>query len=133
MAMLVYSAITSLDGQPQVMTDYAHLWRAADKIVYSTTLESAPTGRTRIERTFDPLAVRQLKANSARDITVGGPSLAADAIAAGLVDEYRMFLNPIVVGDGTRALPDRVRIELELLEERRFRNGVVYLRYRTRS
>ena len=113
------------------MRDYAEIWRAADKIVYSKTLETVSSDRTRIERRFDPEAVRQMKARTRRDITVGGPDLAAQAIKAGLVDEYHLFLAPIVVGGGKRSLPDNVRVKLELLDERRFGNGMVHLRYRT--
>jgi len=119
--------------QPPVMRDYAEIWRAADKIVYSRTLETVSSARTRIERDFNPEAVRQLKARADRDISVGGPELAAQAIRAGLVDELHQFLTPIVVGGGNKFLPDGVRVELELLDERRFGNGVVHLHYRTRS
>jgi riboflavin biosynthesis pyrimidine reductase len=98
--------------------------------VYSRTLESVSSARTRLEREFDPAAVREMKAAAERDISVGGPGLAAEAIRAGLVDEVHLYLNPIVVGGGTRALPDEVRWELELLDERRFANGVVHLRHR---
>jgi dihydrofolate reductase len=119
------------DPSPE-MRDFAQVWQAADKVVYSRTLESATTERTRIEREFDPGAVRQLKERSERDVTVGGPGLAAEAFRAGLVDECQLFLTPIVVGGGNRFLPDHVRVGLELLEERRFGSGVVYLRYRTR-
>jgi dihydrofolate reductase len=114
------------------MGDYAGLWRAADKVVYSTTLPSVSTARTRLERAFDPEAVRRLKASAEADLAVGGPGLAAHAFRAGLVDECHLFLNPILVGGGTRALPDKLRLELELLDERRFGGGVVHLRYRTR-
>ena len=109
------------------------MWQAADKIVYSKTLEAVSSARTRIERDFDPEAVRQLKAALGRDITVGGPDLAAQAIKAGLVDEYHLFVTPIVVGGGKQSLPDSVRLTLELLDERRFGNGVVHLHYRTRT
>jgi dihydrofolate reductase len=115
------------------MRDFAELWQAADKIVYSKTLETVSTASTRIERDFDPEAVRQLKTQAERDITVGGPDLAAQAIKAGLVDELHLFLAPVVVGGGNQALPDKVRLGLELLDERRFGNGMVYLRYRTRT
>jgi dihydrofolate reductase len=121
----------TLADQPPFVIDYAEIWQGADKIVYSTTLETASTAKTRIERGFDPASVRQLKASAERDISVGGPNLAAQAITAGLVDELHLFVAPIVVGAGTRALPNDVRVELVLLDERRFRNGVVYLRYRT--
>ena len=118
--------------QPQVMLDFARLWQAADKIVYSRTLETVSSARTRIERQFDPEAVRQLKAATGPDITVGGPHLAAQAIQAGLVDEYHLFLTPTVVGAGNQALPDHVRLDLDLQDERRFTSGVVFLRYRQR-
>jgi dihydrofolate reductase len=124
------TAPTSGD-RPPVVRDYAQIWQAADKTVYSRTLETVSSSRTRIERAFDPEAVRQLKASAERDITVGGSDLAAQAIRAGLVDEYHLFVNPVVVGGGTRALSDGVRVKLELLDERRFGNGVVHLHYRT--
>ena len=116
-------------GQPRVIQDYAEIWRAADKVVYSKTLESASSTRTQIEREFEPEAVRRLKAEANQGLSVGGPHLAAQAIRAGLVDECHFFLSPVAVGGGTRALPDGVRLDLELLDERRFRNGVVYVRY----
>jgi dihydrofolate reductase len=122
-----------LAGQPPHIRDFAEIWRAADKIVYSRSLETVSSARTRIERDFEPEAVRRLKAAAERDLTVGGPELAARAIEAGLVDEWQLFLAPIVVGGGKRALPDDVRVTLELLDERRFRNGTVYLRYRTNT
>jgi dihydrofolate reductase len=120
----------SLADQPRVMQDFAEIWQAADKIVYSKTLQTVSSARTRIERDFDPEAVRQLKASAERDITVGGPDLAAQAIRAGLVDECHLFLAPVVVGGGKRSLPTNVRLQLELLDERRFGNGMVHLRYR---
>jgi dihydrofolate reductase len=116
-----------------LMRDFAESWRAAEKIVYSRTLETISSARTRIERDFDPEAVRQLKAQAARDITVGGPELAAQAIKAGLVDEWHVVLTPAIVGGGTRFLPDGVRVNLELLDERRFGSGVVHLHYRTKE
>jgi dihydrofolate reductase len=109
--------------------DFTRIWRAADKIVYSTTLPDVATARTRLERTFDPERLRELKAASTRDISVGGPGLAASALAAGLVDEIQLFATPIVVGGGTPWLPRGLRMPLELLEERRFRGGVVLSRY----
>lgn len=118
---------------PAFAQDFAALWRAADKVVYSTTLASVQTGRTRLERTFDPEAVRLMKAAAERDLTIGGPTLAAQAIRAGLVEEFHQFVNPVVVGGGTRFLPDGVRLDLELLDERRFGNGVVHLHYRARA
>jgi dihydrofolate reductase len=121
---------TLTDEQPFI-EDYAEIWRAADKIVFSTTLGTVSSEKTRIERSFDPEAIREMKAAADRDVSVGGPTLAAHAIRAGLVDEIGLFLTPIVVGGGTRALPDGVRVPLGSIEERRFGNGVVYLRYRT--
>jgi dihydrofolate reductase len=121
-----------LAGQPPFIRDFAAIWRAADKIVYSKTLEAVSSARTRIERDFDPEAVRQMKAAAGRDITVGGPELAAQAFKAGLVDECHLLVAPIVVGGGKQALPNSIRLKLELLDERRFGNGVVHLHYRTR-
>jgi dihydrofolate reductase len=120
----------TMDTDAPVMQDYAEIWRASDKIVYSTTLQSASSARTRIERTFDPDAIRQMKSESSRDISVGGPALAAEALAAGLVDECHLFLSPIVVGGGNPSLPRHLRLELELMDERRFGNGVVHVHYR---
>ena len=110
--------------------DFTEIWQAADKVVYSRTLEAVSSARTRIERDFDPETIRQMKARAERDISVGGPHLAAQAIKAGLVDELQLFLTPIVVGGGNRSLPTNVRLTLELLDERRFGTGVVYLHYR---
>jgi dihydrofolate reductase len=118
--------------QPPFVRDFAELWRAADKIVYSKTLADVSSARTRIERDFDPGAVRQLKATADRDLAVGGPGLAGQALAAGLVDECHFFVAPVVVGGGTRSLPEQLRLALELVDERRFPSGFVYLRYRTR-
>jgi dihydrofolate reductase len=118
-----------LAEQPPFLRDFAEGWRAAEKIVYSRTLEAVSSTRTRIERDFDPEAVRRLKASAERDLTVGGAELAAHAFAAGLVDELRLLLAPVVVGGGKRALPDGVRLKLELVEERRFASGMVHLRY----
>jgi dihydrofolate reductase len=128
--VMVYweTALTTAD-EPPVIRDYAEIWQSADKVVYSKTLEEASSAKTRIERDFDPEAVRQLKSTAGRDISVGGPELAAQAIKAALVDEFQLFLTPVVVGGGKQALPDDVHLELELLDERRFGNGVVYLRY----
>jgi dihydrofolate reductase len=131
--MLYWETAQTLADPPPFVRDFAELWQAADKIVYSKTLDTVSSARTRIERDFDPEAVRQLKASAGRDITVGGPDLAAQAIKAGLVDEYHLFLTPIVVGGGKQSLPDNVRLQLELLDERRFGNGVVHLHYRTRT
>ncbi|HEV8156562.1 MAG TPA: dihydrofolate reductase family protein [Gaiellales bacterium] len=116
-------------GQPDVMRDFAEIWWAADKIVYSRTLDAVASERTRIEREFEPETVRQMKASTERDISIGGPDLAGQALAAGLVDECHLFLSPVLMGGGTRALPDGVRLQMELLDERRFGSGVVYLRY----
>jgi dihydrofolate reductase len=115
------------------MRDFAEVWQAANKIVYSRTLETISTRKTQLEQTFDPEAIRQLKATSEHDILIGGPELAAHAFRAGLIDESHLFLVPILVGGGKSALPDNVRMELELLEEYRFRNGTIYLRYRIRQ
>jgi dihydrofolate reductase len=120
-----------LGDQPSVIQDYAEIWQAANKVVYSKTLEEVASARTRIERAFDTEAVRQMKEAADADLGVGGPDLAAQAIKAGLVDEYHLFLTPIVVGGGNPALPQNVRVELELLGQRRFRNGVIHLHYRT--
>ena len=117
-------------GQHPVARDFAEIWRAADKVVYSRTLDQASSARTTIERDFDPDAVRRLLAAAKRDVTVAGPELAGRAFAAGLVDECQLFLAPVVVGAGKRALPQGVFAKLELLDERRFASGVVYVRYR---
>jgi dihydrofolate reductase len=130
--MAYWETADTLPDPPPAARDFAAIWQAADKVVYSKTLEEASSARTRIERDFDADAIRQLKASAERDLTVGGPDLAAQAIRAGLVDEYQLFLTPIVVGGGNQALPDDVRVELDLLDERRFGNGTVYLNYRTR-
>jgi dihydrofolate reductase len=130
--MVAWETLTLAD-QPPFMQDYAEIWRAADKIVYSKTLETVSSARTRIERDFDPEAVRQMKASAKRDILVGGPDLGAQAIKPGLVDEWHLFLAPIVVGGGKQSLPDNVRVKLDLLEERRFGNGMVHLHYATRT
>jgi dihydrofolate reductase len=120
--------------QPPTVQEFARIWQAADKVVYSKTLQTATSARTRIEREFDADAGGELKATAPRDLTVGGAELAARAIAAGFVDEYQPFLVPVLVGGGKRALPtDHVHLNLELLDERRFRNGTVYLNYRTVS
>ena len=129
--MRYWETADTVPDQPAHMVDFARVWQDADKVVYSRTLEEPSTARTRVERDFDPDAVRRLKAAADRDLTVGGPALAAQALAAGLVDECHVFLAPILVGGGTRAFPDKLRVPLELLEERRFSNGTVYLRYRT--
>ena len=129
--MVGWETDPTLADQSPVMRDFAEIWQAADKIVYSKTLEAVSTARTRIERDFDPEAVRQMKARAGHDILVGGPELAAQAFKAGLIDECHLFVVPMVVGGGKRFLPDNVRLQLELLDERRFGNGMVYLHYRT--
>ena len=130
--MAFWETADTLADEPAVFKDYAKIWQAADKIVYSRTLRSVTTAKTRIERDFDPEAVRRLKASAERDITIGGPGLAAQAIQAGLVDEYHLFLTPILVGGGNPALPQDVRVQLELVDERRFEGGVVHLHYRAK-
>jgi dihydrofolate reductase len=131
--MVGWETDPTLADRSPLMRDFAEIWRAADKIVYSRTLERVTSARTRIERDFDPEAVRRTKAAAGRDLIVGGPDLAAHAIKAGLVDEWHLFVTPIVVGGGKRSVPDNVRVRLELLDERRFEGGVVYLHYRTRT
>ena len=120
-----------LAEQSRALREFAEIWQAAEKIVFSSTLQEVSTARTRLERDFDPDAVRELKSAAASDLMVGGPDLAAHAFRAGLVDECHLFLAPVIVGGGKPALPDGVRLSLELLAERRFAGGMVYLRYRT--
>lgn len=127
--MVFWETLDADDDPPPYILDYANIWKAADKVVYSTTLDAVSSAKTRLERTFDSEAVRRMKAEATRDIGIGGANLAAQAIAAGLVDEYQFIVVPVVVGGGTRSLPDGVRIDLELVEERRFASGEVYLRY----
>jgi dihydrofolate reductase len=131
--MVAWESPDTVADQPPFMHDYAEIWRAADKVVYSTTLGYASSARTRVERAFDAEAIRQMKAAASNDISVGGPDLAGQAIKAGLVDEWHLFVSPIVVGGGNRSFPDDVRQKLELVDERRFGNGVAYLHYRTRT
>jgi dihydrofolate reductase len=128
--MVFWETVSTEADEPAAFWDFAGIWRAAEKIVYSRTLLTPSSARTRIEREFEPDAVRQLKLSSMADITVGGGDLAGQLIGAGLVDECHLFLCPIVVGGGKRALPDNVRAQLELLDEHRFENGVVHLHYR---
>jgi dihydrofolate reductase len=130
--MVVWDDPRTFAGEPPVVRDFATIWQAADKIVYSGTPQAVSSARTRIERRFDSEAVRQLKASLGPNITVGGPNLAAQAIRAGLVDEYHLFLTPVAVGAGTPALPSHVRLQLELLDRHRFVNGVVHLHYRAK-
>jgi dihydrofolate reductase len=131
--MSYWETAQALTDQPSFMQDFAKIWRAADKIVYSKTLETASSARTRIERDFYPDTVRRMKAQAERDISVGGADLATQALKTGLVDECHVFVTPIVVGGGKRSLPNDVRLELELLDERRFEGGVVHLHYRIRT
>jgi dihydrofolate reductase len=131
--MRVWQTPDVMPGLTPDMQDFAQIWQAADKIVYSRTLESVSTPKTRLEREFEPQAVRGLKAQLPHDISVEGPNLAAQAIRAGLVDEYHLLVVPIILGSGKRILTGDVRVELDLLEERRFGSGWVYLRYRTRA
>ena len=123
------TAHTRPESSP-VELDYAEIWQAADKIMYSRTMTDVSSARTRIEREFDPDAVRRLKESAGRDLSVGGAELAAQAIKDGVVEEYHLFVNPVVVGGGTSTLPDNVRLDLELLDEHRFSGGVVHLHYR---
>ena len=131
--MMAWETEPALAATSPITRDFAEIWQAADKIVYSRTLEAVSTRKTRIERTFDPEAIRRLKETAKQDIAIGGPDLAAHAFRSGLIDECHLFLAPILVGGGKQSLPDDVRLELELLEERRFGNGMVFLRYRTRQ
>ena len=131
--MAVWETEPGLAAQSELMADFANVWQAADKVVYSTTLDGVSTTNTRLERRFDPDSVREMKASAARDVAVAGPTLAAQAFHAGLVDECQLFVYPVLVGDGKPAFPSDAQIRLDLLEERRFGNGVVYLRYRIES
>jgi dihydrofolate reductase len=125
-----YWETESMQERSPADRDFAQIWRAADKIVYSTTLRSASSARTRIEPRFDPEAVRALKDGG--DVSVGGPGLASAAIAAGLVDEFHLFAAPVAVGGGTPVFPAGTRVQLDLVDQRRFDSGFVYLRYRAR-
>ena len=131
--MVYWENPPGLADQSPVFRDYTEIWRAAAKVVFSRTLETVSSARTRIEREFDPEAVRRMKAAADRDLTVGGPELAAQAFRAGLVDDCHLFVTPVVVGGGKRTLPSNVHMRLELLDERRFGNGVVHLYYRIRT
>jgi dihydrofolate reductase len=132
--VMTYWETAGADADHPVERDFAEIWRAADKVVYSRTLDEVSSARTTIERDFDPDSVRRLLAGASRDVGVGGPELAAQAFAAGLVDECQMFLAPAVVGAGKRALPQGIFTKLELLDQRRFASsGVVYLRYRVET
>ncbi|MPZ73331.1 MAG: deaminase [Nitriliruptorales bacterium] len=131
--MVGWETEPTLANRSPLMRDFAKIWQAADKIVYSKSLKAVSTAKTRIERDFDSDAIRQIKVSATQDLAVGGPHLAAEAFKAGLVDELHLYLTPIVVGGGKRSLPSNVRLKLELLDERWFGNGVVHLRYRTRT
>jgi dihydrofolate reductase len=131
--MSFWETAHTLADEPPAILDFARIWQAADKIVYSRTLETASTARTRIERDFDPESVRKMKAQAERDISVGGPGLAAHAIRSGLVDEFQLFIAPVIVGGGNYYLPHDVSLKLDLLDQRRFDNGMVYLRYRAKA
>ena len=128
--MVFWETVSADADEPPVFLDYAAIWQAAEKVVYSRTLRTPTSERTRIEPEFEPDAVRALKRSSTTDISVGGAELAGQALRAGLVDECHLFMCPVVVGGGKRALPDGLRADLELLDERRFENGVVHLHYR---
>ncbi len=128
--MSAWDTLGTGGDEPGYIEEFGELWRATDNIVYSTTLDSVPTPHTRVERTFEPDAVRRMKHELAADISIGGPTLAAHAIAAGLVDEYQLFVVPVIVGGGTRCLPAGVRLDLQLVDEHRFDNGMLFVRYR---
>jgi dihydrofolate reductase len=132
-SMMLWEIDPNLASQSPLMHDFAQVWQAANKIVYSRTLEAVSTRKTQIERNFDPEAIQRLKESVKQDIHIGGAELAAQAFRSGLIDECHLFIIPIIVGGGKPALPDNVRLELELLEERRFSNGMVFLRYRVRQ
>ncbi|HEY5109988.1 MAG TPA: dihydrofolate reductase family protein [Acidimicrobiales bacterium] len=127
--MALWEVDPALAAQSELRADFAHIWQAADKIVYSTTLHSVSTTRTRLERRFDPDSVRGMKASAASDLTIGGSTLAAHAFNAGLIDECQLFMYPVLVGEGKPAFSGDARVQLDLLEEHRFGNGVVNLRY----
>lgn len=131
--MMVWETEPSLAADTPITRDFAEIWQAADKIVYSRTLQARSTSKTRIEREFEPDRIRQLKAAARQDLFIGGPGLATHAFRAGLIDECHLFLVPVSVGGGKKFLPDNIRLEMELLEDRRFGNGVVYLRYQVRQ
>jgi dihydrofolate reductase len=128
--MVAWETMHTRAGTPRAILDFARMWQTADKVVYSRTLETPSSARTQIKRDFDPDEVRQMKAQPGGDMSVGGPELAAYALKAQLIDELQLFIVPIVVGGGTPWLPHNVRLKLELIDERRFRNGTAYLRYR---
>jgi len=131
--MAVWETDPALAAQSELGADFAHVWQAADKVVYSTTLDTVSTANTRLERRFDPDSIRAMKAAASSDLAVGGPNLAAHAFEAGLVDECHLFICPVLVGRGKPSLPSELHTTLELLDERRFDNGDVYVRYRIPS
>ncbi|HEX4161092.1 MAG TPA: dihydrofolate reductase family protein [Acidimicrobiales bacterium] len=131
--MAVWESDPTLAAESERMADFANVWQAADKVVYSTTLQAVSTANTRLEPDFDPVSVRDMKTSATSDLTIGGPALSALAFDAGLVDECHLLIYPMLVGNGKRVLPSDARVPLELLEEHRFGNGVVYLRYRTQN
>lgn len=128
--MSAWETLGTHDDEPAYIREFGELWRASDKVVYSTTLDSVSGARTRIERAFEPDVILRMKGELAGDISIGGPTLAAQAIAAGVVDEYQLFVVPVIVGGGTRCLPDGIRLNLQLVDQRRFDNGMVYVSYR---
>ncbi len=131
--LTVWETDPNLAAESPLLGDFAAIWQAADKIVYSKTLQAVSTRKTRLERNFNPTDIQRLKETAEQDILIGGPELAAHAFRSGLIDECHLFLTPIIVGGGKQSLPDNVRLELELLDERRFHSGVVFLHYRTRQ
>jgi dihydrofolate reductase len=131
--MQVWETDPDLAADSAITLDYAGIWQAADKIVFSRTLAAVPTRKTRLEHTFDPAAIRRLKETANQELSIGGPELAAHAFRAGLIDEIQLFLMPILIGGGKPALPKDARLELELIEERRFDSGVVFLRYQIKG
>ena len=131
--LVAWETVPSGPDEPPITSDFAESWRAAEKVVYSRTLEAVSSARTRLEREFDPEAVRAMKADRDADLTIGGPVLATHAFRAGLIDECHLFLSPVAVGGGTPALPQGLRLDLELLDERRFESGVVHVHYRVRK
>ncbi len=130
--MAVWETPEVIPDLPAAALEYVPIWQAAEKIVYSTTLQTVSAARTRLERKFDEDAVRELKAGATRDVGIGGPALAAQAIRAGLVDEFNLLIAPIIAGGGNPYLPDKVHVKLELVDERRFENGLIHVRYRSK-
>ena len=128
--MSAWETLGTLGDEPAYIEEFGELWRASDKVIYSTTLDAVCTARTRIEREFEPDAIRRMKDEVGGDISIGGPGLAAQAIRAGLVDGYQLIVVPVVVGGGTRCLPDGIQLNLQLVDQRAFDNGTVYLSYR---